>query len=144
MVPGEIYAHEQFYISPESGRYERKYILILAFSRAGDIVGRLLTSRTHGRPRNPPCFHGNPYPGYFLGALGAPLTAESWLDLRSMGELDIDEFQRDCRNGLARRVQVMDQMMFLAALECTAGAEDTTRAQEQAIRDYIANHRAGR
>ena len=30
MVPGEIYAHEQFYISPESGRYERKYILILA------------------------------------------------------------------------------------------------------------------
>jgi len=56
--PGDIYRHEAFYTDLSTGKLEPKYLLILAVPRGDDIVARLLTSRAHGRPETPPCFHG--------------------------------------------------------------------------------------
>ena len=56
----------------------------LAVLPGGDLVGRDLTSRAHGRPVAPPCYHGDPYPGFYLGILGGQLQRESWLDLRTL------------------------------------------------------------
>ncbi len=94
MQVGEIYRHEAFYLNQESGEFEPKYLLLLATLPSGDFVARLLTSRAHGRPEDPPCFHGNPYPSYYLGVLGGPLGAKSWLDLRFLEDFDELEFQR--------------------------------------------------
>ena len=63
MDSGDIYRHDRFYRDPEFGELLAKYIVVLAPTRSGDWVARLLTSRENMRPRNPPCFHGDPYPG---------------------------------------------------------------------------------
>lgn len=60
MVPGRVFRHEQFYLDCETG---------------------LLTSRAYGRREDPPCFHGAPYPGYFLGIPGQGLALRTWVDL---------------------------------------------------------------
>jgi len=45
MQPGQIYRHEDFYFSAETGRYVPKYFAVLALTPGGDVVARLLTSR---------------------------------------------------------------------------------------------------
>lgn len=65
---GRIYRDAHFYVDPETGQLKPKYFLVLAAPSDGDIVIRLLTSRYSGlRPETPPCSHGDPYPGFFLG-----------------------------------------------------------------------------
>lgn len=66
MQPGEIFRYDDFYLSHETGAFESKYLVFLALTPGGDIVARLLTSRAHGRPENPPCYHGYPYPASTL------------------------------------------------------------------------------
>ncbi len=81
---GHVYRDSAFYVEPQTGELKPKYFLVLAAPERGDIVVRLLTSRYAGmRPENPACFHGDPYPGFFLGVLGGELGAKSWLDLRA-------------------------------------------------------------
>ena len=77
VVPGQIYRHDRFYKN-ENGEWQTKYLLVLTGSPDGDVVFRLLTSRAHCRRENPRCYHGDPYPGFFLGYLGRELTAKSW------------------------------------------------------------------
>jgi hypothetical protein len=113
VASGAIYRHEAFYRSAESGRLEPKYLVLLATLPSDDLVARLLTSRSYGRPEDPPCFHGRPYPSFYLGLLGGPLRAKSWVDLRVLVRL----------------------------LDCVAAAEDTTRLQEQTIRDELSRLR---
>lgn len=104
----------------------------------GDWVFRLLTSCEQGRRRDPPCYHGEPYPGYFLGMLGGPLARDTWVDLRPCPDADIDDVQALIRKGVMRLVTRLTGSRLRAALECTAAAADTTRQQEQAIRDVLA------
>ena len=94
MVPGRIYRHEQFYLDRDTGLLKPKYFLVLAVQSSGDCVARLLTSRAHGRPEQPPCFHGTPYPGYFLGIPGQGLGVRTWIDLRFLEDFDGLDFQR--------------------------------------------------
>lgn len=141
MAPGDIYQHDRFYLDPEDGQFKRKYVLILAAPRDRDLIARLLTSRVHGRPENPPCHHGAPYAGYYLGVLGAPLGAKTWVDLRGLDDLDVDEFGRAVRKGIAARVLVLSREMLIAVLDCAARADDTTRQQESLMRDTIASMR---
>lgn len=89
-----MYRHEAFYLNRETGEFEAKYLLLLAALPEGDLVARLLTSRQHGRPENPACFHGHPYSSFYLGVLGGLLSAKSWLDLRYLEDFDGVEFQR--------------------------------------------------
>lgn len=138
MQPGELYRHEAFYRSNETGELEPKYLVLLATLRAGDLVARLLTSRSHARPENPACFHGHPYSSFYLGVLGGPLSAKSWVDLRYFDEL---EFQRRLKSKRIVPVTSLSKSILLDLLDCAAGAEDTTRLQERAIRDALAELR---
>lgn len=93
METGQIYRYDDFYFSAETGHCELKYFVVLAFTPAGDTVARLLTSRAHGRPEQPPCYHGDPYPGFYLGVLGSPLGTKSWVDLRGLEDFDSHSLQ---------------------------------------------------
>jgi len=137
VASGTIYRHEAFYRSAESGRLEPKFLILLATLPSDDLVARLLTSRCHGRPEQPPCFHGQPYPSYYLGVLGGPLHARSWVDLRHLDDFDGIEFQRRVDGGRVVPVTLLRREVLVTLLDCVAGAEDTTRLQERAIRDEL-------
>ncbi|CAN5638520.1 hypothetical protein BH23PSE2_BH23PSE2_14510 [soil metagenome] len=142
MEAGRIYRHGAFYADAITGQLKPKYLVVLATTSGGDIVTRLLTSRHPGlRPKSPPCHHGDPYPGFYLGTPGPPLERETWIDLRPLHDLDAGLFQRDVRRALMSPVLLLDRALLHAALECAAGAEDTTRHQERAIRDTLASLR---
>jgi hypothetical protein len=53
VTAGQIYRHASFYQDP-SGKWQTKYLLVLAATPGGDVVFRLLTSRAHGRAEAPP------------------------------------------------------------------------------------------
>ncbi len=141
MKPGEIYRHEAFYRSSETGELEAKYLVLLAALPAGDFVARLLTSRPHGRPESPACSHGHPYSSFYLGVLGGPLGAKSWVDLRYLDDFDELEFQRRLNSRRVVPVAALSKSTLLDLLDCAASAEDTTRLQERAIRDALASLR---
>jgi hypothetical protein len=138
MQTGEVYRIEAFYADPQSGELLPKYLLILALLPGGDAVARLLTSRDYGRPRVPPCFHGAPYPGFYLGILGGMLQQHTWIDLRSFDDIDTDELARKLPRGNAGLTMRIEGTALQAALECVAGADDTTQRQERALRDTLA------
>ncbi len=137
MEAGDIYRREHFYADPDSGEMLPKYLLFMAPTRSGDWVFRLLTSRENGRRREPPCDHGDPYPGYFLGPVDGPLVKDSWVDLRSCPDADADDVRLLIGKGAMKLVARLAGPRLRAALECTAAAADTTRQQEQAIRDLL-------
>jgi len=141
MQPGAIYRHDAFYRSIESGELEAKYLVLLARLPSGDLVSRLLTSRPHGRPETPSCFHGRPYASFFLGVLGGPLSAKSWVDLRYLDDFDEFEFRRRLGTKRITPVTSLRKETVLELLDCAAGAEDTTRQQERAIRNALAESR---
>jgi hypothetical protein len=141
MQPGEIYRHESFYLSAETGRREPKYFVVLAFTPGGDVIARLLTSRAHGRPENPLCFHGNPYPGFYLGVLGPPLGFKSWVDLRWLEDFDISEVRRKQERQQIALASTTSRDILVALLECAANADDTTKIQERSIRNLLSSLR---
>lgn len=138
MRPGEIYRHAEFYVDPASAELKPKFFLVLAITGGKDCVFRLLTSKRHGRPTEPPCYHGDPYPGLYLGVIGGQLAVDSWLDLRGQGDFDGYEFAVAMSKGLLTLEAALDSGRFKQALACSAGADDTTREQERLIRDVLA------
>jgi hypothetical protein len=138
---GDIYRHEAFYRSAETGRLEPKYLVLLAALASGDWVARLLTSRPHGRPEQPPCFHGRPYSSFYLGVIGGPLSAKSWVDLRYLEDFDEFEFGRRLKSNRIVPIISLSKDALVQVLDCAAAAEDTTRLQERAIRDALAKVR---
>ena len=141
MEPGKLYRHEAFYRSSETGQLEAKYLVLLATLPAGDLVARLLTSRSHARPESPDCFHGRPYSSFYLGVLGGPLSAKSWVDLRYLDDFDELEFRRRLNSKRIVAVTSLPKSILPDLLDCAASAEDTTRLQERAIRDALARLR---
>lgn len=141
MQPGEIYRHDAFYRSAETGQLEPKYLVLLATLPSGDLVARLLTSRPHGRPEQPPCFHGRPYSSFFLGVIGGALPSKSWADLRYLDDFDEFEFQRRLKSKRITPTTSLPNDVLTQLLDCAAAAEDTTRLQERAIRDALAELR---
>lgn len=134
ITPGHIFRHVRYYRSAD-GEWKTKYLLVLAGSAGGDVVYRLLTSRAHGRPKTPPCFHGLPYPGFYLGLLGGPLTADSWLSLQQSDDYDGMAFAEGVRAGLMQLISTLPFSLLCPVLDCVANADDTTRQQERCIRD---------
>lgn len=141
MESGQIYRYDDFYLSAKTGRYEPKYLVVLAFTPAGDGVARLLTSRAHGCPENPPCHHGDPYPGFYLGVLGFALGAKSWVDLRGLEDFDIGTLQRKQARHQVHLIVAVARAPLITLLDCAANADDTTRLQENSIRDQLAKLR---
>lgn len=129
--PGEVWRHDAYYL--DGDEFKVKYLLALAVLSDGDIVYRLLTSRQLDRPRAPMCYHGSPYPGFFLGVLGKELQKESWLDLRECEDMDSYAFGQLFREGLMACVGPISGEQFSVALDCAANADDTTKRQRNAI-----------
>jgi hypothetical protein len=138
MQSGQIHRQEDFYFSSETGRLEPKYFVVLALNPDDDVVARLLTSRAHGRPERPPCYHGHPYPGFYLDVLGAPLGTKSWVDLRGLEDFDISVIQRKQKQKRITLVTTLPVGTLAALLECAANADDTTKLQEASIRNQLA------
>lgn len=139
--PGEIWKLERFYADLDSGALLPKYLLVLAITSDGDVVGRLVTSRAHGRPEQPPCYHDDPYPGYFLGVPGGPLTAKSWVDLRKFDDLDGFDLSRKKRNGETTLATTVPRELLVGVLDCVARAEDTTMRQARCLLNLLARLR---
>ncbi len=133
--PGHIYHFENYVFT--NGESKNMYLLMLAVSRSGDYIFRLLTSRQHGRPTHQPCYQGSPYPSFYLHTAGGILPKESWLDLGKQDDYDEAAFDSKLSAGQIHLVGLIGQPLFRAALECVAQADDTTFAQEQALRDLI-------
>ncbi|WP_321951936.1 hypothetical protein [Paraburkholderia bannensis] len=129
---GEIWLDTCYYPDAD-GTWRSKYILILGFTKASDLVHRVLTSRGNGRSRNPACHHGDPYPAYFLGVIGGPLHKDSWLDLRSANDYDSLNFKKATSNGSIKFIETLPKPVFCAALACAMAADDTTAFQRQAM-----------
>jgi hypothetical protein len=136
-LPGEIYRHDRYYQNAQGG-WEAKYFVVLAFTPGRDVVHRALTSRRNGRPEAPPCYHGDPYPGYYLGVLGTPLTRPTWVDLRAADDYDRDDFDADLATGALPLIMTLRLPVLCEVLACTASAEDTTKQQHQALLDQKA------
>ncbi|MSQ70495.1 MAG: hypothetical protein EXR27_04270 [Betaproteobacteria bacterium] len=136
-TPGDIHRHGSFYRGND-GNWFPKFLLVLAFSPSRDIVYRLLTSEPHGRPTIPPCHHGNPYSGYFIGVPGGPLTRPTWIDLRSADDYDEKYFTEEMAADRLAFVVKLPFPKFCDVLSCAAGSEDTTNQQSRAMRDQRA------
>lgn len=130
---GEVWSYDAYYL--DGDEFKRKYLLALFVGAAGDIVYRLLTSRQNGRPMDPCCFHGMPYPGFYLGVLGNGLEKNSWLDLRECDDMDSHEFAKLFREGVLKQVGMLKVDQFRDALNCAANADDTTKRQRHSILD---------
>ena len=137
VIPGQIYRHSRFYRN-SAGLWQTKYLLVLAGTPGDDVIFRLLTSRAHGRPESPHCYHGDPYPGFYLGVLGEPLTTKSWLDLRGQDDYEGSVFAIDCTRGILQSVGLLPLAVLCQAMNCTANADDTTTQQERLLRDQRA------
>ena len=137
--PGQIYRDTRYYQTP-AGEWKPKYLLVLCGLPGQDVVYRLLTSPPHGRPESPPCYQGNPYGGFFMGRLGGPLTKNSWVDLRSDSDTDLDgrDFLDGIRSGGLQYSQSVDTNLLCQVLGCVASADDTSFRHERAIRDQMA------
>lgn len=133
--PGHIYHFGNFVFN--NGESKNKYLLVLAVSRSDDYIFRLLTSRQHGRPTHPPCHCGNPYPSFYLDTAGGILSKQSWLDLGKQDDYYGPSFDSKLSAGQITLIGPIGKPLFRAALECVAQADDTTFAQEQALRDLI-------
>lgn len=131
-APGEIWRHDRYYLDSATGAWKTKYLLVMAV-RGGNVVHRLLTSRRNSRPYHPPCFHDDPYPGFYLGVLGDPLTQESWLDLRELEDLDAAYFVNKQQSGQMEIVGQLAHPLLCEAILCTANAQDTTRQQNASL-----------
>lgn len=133
MKVGEVWSHDAYYLDGDV--FRKKYLLALALHPDGDVVYRLLTSRPHNRPTDPACFHGLPYPAYYLGVLGRGLDKESWLDLRECEDLDSYEFSKLYREGVLQQVGALTKVQLCEALACASNADDTTGRQRRAMLD---------
>jgi hypothetical protein len=73
--------------------------------------------------------------------IGDPLSSKSWVDLRYLDDLDEFEFQRRLKSNRIVSIKSLAREVLGQLLDCAAAAEDTTRLQERAIRDALANLR---
>jgi hypothetical protein len=137
---GTILHDPRFYADVETGELKAKYLVVLAPTCGGDVVWRLLTSRHADMRREQPCCdHGDPYPGFYLGVIDAAhrLGKKSWLDLRGLDDGDGVAVARWLREGRLTVATTLEGERLRDALACAAAADDTTRAQERAIRDQL-------
>lgn len=141
LAPGTVLHHSRFYLDTDTGECRPKFLVLLAPMRGGDWVVRLLTSQHVGvRPEQPSCHHGDPYPGFYLGVLDPAngLGRKSWLDLRWLEDADDTDMSRALDAEILTVVTTLPVELLKLVLACVAGADDTTRAQEQALRDQLA------
>ena len=134
---GEVWAHPDYYVDPDTGESLTKYMLILAVNPAnGDLIFRLLTSRDYNRPNVPACIHSGDRPGFYLGVPQpqGTLCKDTWLDLREQeDDFDARDFARMAAIGKLALIHTLAKNLLCHALMCAAYAQDTTKGQTRHI-----------
>lgn len=115
-----------------------KFLLVLAVHPNGDVIYRILTSKGYGRPKALPCYHGNPYSGFYLGILmpNGDLWDETWLDLRETEDFDRIDFATLASDGILTLRHTITKPQLCSVLACAAAAPDTTNRQRNAIINF--------
>lgn len=138
-VPGQIWRDDCYYLDPETGECQPKYLLVLVVGRDGDLVTAVFTSKSHGLPEDPACCHGPPRAGYFVGSPGGVLTRPTWVDFNSLQDVDWYDFQLWQRQGRVNLLpRPLPQDLFCGVLRCLLGFDDITGRQARALGDLVA------
>jgi hypothetical protein len=137
--PGELYRHEAFYRSAETGRLEPKYLVILATPLAISSHDCQQAGRTDV-PYNLRASTAARIRAFFSASSVAP-SRPIRVDLRHLDDFDEFEFQRRSKSKRILPTTSLSKNVLAQLLDCTAAAEDTTRLQERAIRDALAKLR---
>lgn len=141
--PGQIWRDDCYYLDRQTGECQRKYLLVLAVdARSGDIVTAVFTSKPNGLVEQPPCNHGPPRAGYFVGTPRGVLARPTWVDFNSLQDLDAADLPRLQRSGrLSVLAQVLPVPLFCAVLRCLLQYDDLTGRQARLVGDVAAQLR---
>ena len=88
--PGELY-HFPDYVFPDGGQ-RNKFVLLMGKTRADDWILARTTTQPHGRSHNPPCYLGEPYPGFYIDKCDGLLTQPTWITLNRLDDYDARDF----------------------------------------------------
>jgi len=134
---GEVWKHSEFYCDKDTGEPLPKYLLIIGAEATGDIIYKLLTSRPNGRPCDPACYHGLPYPSYYIG-IPQPsgcLCKPTWIDLRESETIDYLVFNSLLDATIVSLEHTISNAELVPILECAAQSDDITKRQRDAVLD---------
>lgn len=135
---GQVWLYHNYYPEPDNNQnFLPKFIVILGIHADGDVVCRVLTSKSTGRNEAPSCFHGNPYPGFYIG-IPEPkghLCKPTWLDLREHDDYDQGVFLDLVNRGELTFHINLDDNSLPQILDCAANADDTTKRQANCIKN---------
>ena len=134
--PGGLY-HYPGYVFPDGGQ-RNKYVLLMGKTRADDWILARTTTQPHGRSHNPPCYLGEPYPGFYIDKCDGLLTQPTWITLNRLDDYDARDFDTKVAAGDITLLGELPLNTFCQILECAARAQDATAAQERAMRDLRA------
>lgn len=129
--PNTLWRDGQYYLDAASGEYMPKYVLILATSLNGDdALSAVLTSKSNGLRRDPPCDHGPPRAGYFIGVPGGGLTLPTWVDFSSVDDQDSFAFERRVVAGrVSKAALTLPPPLFCQVLRCLTQSDDLVKRQ---------------
>lgn len=138
LTPGQIWLDHQYYLDAHD-QYKRKFILILANGPgSGDLIAVALTSKSHGLRENPPCDHGPPRSGFFIGILGGPMQLNTWADFSNFEDVDDQLVDRRLASGrYASTPTVLPKANFVALLRCAMQCDDLTKRQRQWLQNSV-------
>jgi hypothetical protein len=134
--PGELY-HYPNYVFPDGGQRD-KFVLLMGKTRADDWILARTTTQPHGRSHNPPCYHGDPYPGFYINTAGGLLPKTTWVALDRLDDYDTRDFDTKAAQGKIALVGKLALNTFCQLLDCAIRAQDITAIQERAMRDLRA------
>lgn len=134
--PGDVY-HFPDYVFPD-GSSRDKFIVLLAVTRASDWIVVRTTSRQNGRPTHPPCYHGYPYPGYFVELADGLFRLPTWIALDRFDALDSKAFAARAKSRHVELKGRLGRSLFAGLLRCCVQSDDVTVLQDQAMREVLA------
>ena len=95
-------------------------------TRADDWILARTTTQPHGRSHNPPCYLGEPYPGFYIDKCDGLLTQPTWITLNRLDDYDARDFDTKVAAGDITLLGELPLNTFCQILECAARAQDIT------------------
>lgn len=137
--PGELY-HFPDYVFPDGGQ-RNKFVLLMGKTPANDWILARTTKQPQGRSHNPPCYLGDPYPGFYIDKANGLLTQPTWVVLNRLDDYDARDFAAKTARNKITFVGKLPVGTFCQLLDCAVRAQDITAIQERAMRDLRADLR---
>lgn len=133
---GELY-HFPNYVFPD-GDQRDKFVLLMGRTPSDDWVLARTTTKAHGRSHNPPCYLGDPYPGFYIDKADGLLPRPTWVMLNRLDDYDARDFDAKIVQNQITLIGNLPLNVFCQLLDCAVRAQDITRIQERVMRDLRA------